>query len=418
MDTTIQTGSDDRLGPASRWQRLRGWLGLERNILVMLAALLILGMGEELWSRYVPLYLEWLGAVAWGLAAYGALKDLLDAVYQYPGGWLADRLGRRIALVVFTLLAVVGYVIYLVSPNWEWVLVGTLFVMAWSSLSLPAIFAIIGDNLPSCKRAIGFGVQSILKRVPIVLAPPLGGLLLTWLGVVEGMRLGLAITIVLALLSIGFVQRFYIEKSPPGDDTARFIDVWRAMDARLKRLLVADCLVRWAEGIPKVFIIVYFLDVLKGDPASFGWLTSLQMLTATVMYLPVAKLSDGLNRKPFVLLTFAFFALFPLALASAVNLFWVVTAFVIAGLREVGEPARKALILDLASASARGRAVGVYYLIRGLAVFPASIVGGWLWSIEPALPFQAAFAFGLLGMGFYALWGPGEAAPEREEQAR
>src|SRR5437867_1598043 len=108
MDTRMQSESEERPDTISRLQRFRGWLGLERNILVMLGALLILGMGEELWSRYVPVYLEWLGAGAWGIAAFGTLKDLSDAVYQYPGGWLADRLGRRLALVLFTLLAIVG----------------------------------------------------------------------------------------------------------------------------------------------------------------------------------------------------------------------------------------------------------------------------------------------------------------------
>jgi hypothetical protein len=64
---------------ATRWQRVRSWLGLERNIVVMLGALLVLGMGEELWLRYVPKYLEVLGAGAWGIAAYGTLSTSIPA---------------------------------------------------------------------------------------------------------------------------------------------------------------------------------------------------------------------------------------------------------------------------------------------------------------------------------------------------
>jgi MFS family permease len=400
--------------PATGLSRWRHWLGLERNILVMLAAIVILGMGEELWMRFVPKYLELLGASAWGIAVYGTLKDLLDAVYQYPGGWLADRLGRRAALVLFTLLAIVGYGFYFFSPNWEWLMVGTLFVAAWSSLTLPAIFAVIGDNLPQTHRAIGFGVQSILKRVPIVLAPSLGGWLIATLGLARGMKVGLGVTMVLALVAIVIVLRYYVEKALPARDTAHFGDIWRSMDAHLKRLLVADCLARWAEGIPKVFIILYVINVLRADAFQFGWLTGVQMLAATLIYIPIAKLSDRMNRKPFVLVTFAFFALFPLALVSAVNFFWVVLAFVIAGLREIGEPARKALIVDLAQEPTRGRAVGMYYLIRGLVVFPASLVGGWLWTINAQLPFYIAFLVGVAGFLAYARWGPN--TNERQKQ--
>src|SRR5688572_4260919 len=91
-----------------RWQCLRHGLGLERNILVVLAVVLVVGLGEELWVRFLPQYLGLLGGV-WAVSAYGTLYSLLDAVYQYPGGWLADRLGRRRALMAFTLAATAGY---------------------------------------------------------------------------------------------------------------------------------------------------------------------------------------------------------------------------------------------------------------------------------------------------------------------
>src|SRR5947209_12478600 len=181
--------------PPTRWHRARDRLGLERNVLVMLGIILLVGLGEELWVRFLPQYLVVLGAGVWGVAAYGVLRDLLDAVYQYPGGWLADHLGRRRALLLFTLLAAGGYGLYLVAPGWEWVLVGTLFVMAWDSLTQPALFAIVGDHLPRERRATGFGVVSILRRIPTMIAPPLGGLLIAGMGLLAGMRLGLAVTI-------------------------------------------------------------------------------------------------------------------------------------------------------------------------------------------------------------------------------
>jgi MFS family permease len=345
------------------------------------------------------------------VAVYGTLKDLLDAVYQYPGGWLADRVGRRLALVTFTALAIVGYVIYAVSPSWPWILVGTLFVMAWSSLTSPVIFAIIGDNLPQSGRGIGFGVQSALKRLPIVIAPPVGGWLVARYGLANGVKLGLLAAVALALLAIAIALRFYRERPVGAHFEADFATIWRDMDARLKRLLLADCLARLGDGVCDVFVVLYVINVLGASALDFGWLTSVQMITSITFYVPAAKLADRLNRKPFVLATFAFFALFPLAVAYAHGLAWLVVAFVLAGLREFGEPARKALIVDLAHASAVGRAVGAYYLVRGLVVFPASLVGGWLWTFGPQVPFIAAATISGLGFLAYARWGPGDAAP-------
>src|SRR3954466_9862242 len=125
---------------ATRWHRIHDRFGLERNILVMLGIILLVGLGEEMWVRFLPQYLVVLGAGTWGVAAYGALRDFLDAIYQYPGGWVADHLGRRRALMLFTLTAALGYGIYLFAPNCQWILVGTVLVMAWDSLTLPALF--------------------------------------------------------------------------------------------------------------------------------------------------------------------------------------------------------------------------------------------------------------------------------------
>lgn len=369
----------------------------------MLASILILGSGEELWIRFVPQYLEFLGASAFVISIYGALKDLLDAIYQYPGGWLADRIGRKYSLILFTVLAAAGYFIYLFSDHWFWILAGTLFVMAWSSLTLPALFAIIGDNLPSEKRALGFGLQSILKRIPIVIAPVIGGWIITTSGIEQGVKIGLIITIALAAFSAFVIHRYYKETGTSGKDDVKIRGIWRELDPGLKKLLVSDILARWAEGIPKVFIVLYVMNVLKQDALTFGWLTGVSTVTAIILYLPVSKISDRYNRRPFILATFLFFALFPLSMTFATGFWSLAIAFIFAGLREFGETSRKAMIVDLSREAARGRAVGVYYLVRGLAVFPASLAGGLLWKMNVNLPFYIAFVVGMAGVLFYSI---------------
>jgi hypothetical protein len=71
---------------------------------------------------------------------------------------------------MFVALASAGYIVYLLSPSWPFVFLGLALVMAWQSMASPAIFAIIGDALPRERRAMGFTLQSILKRVPIAIA--------------------------------------------------------------------------------------------------------------------------------------------------------------------------------------------------------------------------------------------------------
>ncbi|HEV8592316.1 MAG TPA: hypothetical protein VGQ55_09455, partial [Pyrinomonadaceae bacterium] len=78
-------------------ERFTAFFGLERNIVAASAAVFIVGFGEELWKKFIPKYLESLGAGTLAIGWFGTMSDFLDAIYQYPGGWLADKFGRRIA---------------------------------------------------------------------------------------------------------------------------------------------------------------------------------------------------------------------------------------------------------------------------------------------------------------------------------
>jgi MFS family permease len=378
--------------------------GLRRNIVVLSLAIFGVGLGEELWARFLPKYLEALGGSVLAIGAFGTLQDLLEGLYPYPGGVLADRWGRKRALVTFNGLALVGYGLYLVSPHWLFVFVGLAFTMAWSSLALPATFAVIAESLPPERRAMGFTVQSILKRVPIVLAPPLGGLLIGSVGLVAGVRAGLATTLVLGLFSLLAQHRFYAE--PPlvaRPAPISLMHTLRALPVTLKRLLLAESIVRMGQGLAEIFVVLYVTNVLGLSAATFGTLVALRMATSILAYLPAATLADRHGRTPFVLASFMCYALFPFLLVSAQGPVGLVAAFVCAGLREIGEPARKAMIVDLADVAQRGQMVGVYYFTRGLVVMPASLIGGLLWNLTPQTPFFVAAGICLLGVALMVI---------------
>src|SRR2546425_2611310 len=371
------------------------------NILAVSAAVFLLALGENLWKRFLPKYLEALGAPVAAIGLFGSFQDLLDGVYQYPGGWIGDRYGRRRALLLFVTLATIGYALYWVAPSWPFVFVGLLFVMAWSSMASPTLFAVVGDALPKERRALGFTVQSILRRIPIAVAPTLGGLAIAAYGVRGGIHLGLAITVGLAVLTLAAVRRVDI---PVSVDVVpiHIVTVWRSLPTPLRWLLTSDIVIRTCEGLVDVFLVLYAITVIGMSAAAYGVLIGVQMTTAILSYLPVARLADRIGRKPFVIATFVAFAAFPVAVVLAHDFATLVVAFVVGGLREIGEPARKALIVDLVRPSLRARSIGLYYLIRSVTIAPAAVVGGLLWEIAPALPFWVAGGIGLVGVVVFA----------------
>lgn len=181
------------------------------------------------------------------IGLFGTAEDFFDAIYQYPGGWMADRLGRRRAFLVFVVLASAGYIVYLISPSWPFVFLGLGLAMAWQSMASPGIFALIGDALPRERRAMGFTLQSILKRVPIVIAPVAGGVLIGSLGVVGGIHVALLITLGLALVTLILVSKINITVTT--SHTTGIIGVWQTFHTALKRLLISDVIIRTCEGM-------------------------------------------------------------------------------------------------------------------------------------------------------------------------
>jgi MFS family permease len=149
--------------------------------------------------------------------------------------------------------------------------------------------------------------------------------------------------------------------------------------------------------------VLYALNVVGIRAPEFGMLIGVQMATAIIGYLPGAWLARKVGQARMVTATFVAFALFPLAVLSAESLAGLVLAFVVGGLREIGEPARKALIVDLAPAGLRARCIGLYYLVRSLSITPAATVGGLLWDTSPSLPFLLAGACGLAGALVFAV---------------
>ncbi|MFH0766119.1 MAG: MFS transporter [Calditrichota bacterium] len=260
----------------------------------------------------------------------------------------------------------------------------------------------------------------------MALGPLLGGLFIGIWGERDGVRIAFAAALLMAGVALLLQQRL-IESDSPGAQISSLahggvrrnhpFSLLRHMRPEMKRLLVTDILIRFCEHIPYAFVVVWCMKVIAQPTSAlqFGMLTTIEMATAALVYIPVAHLADRSAKKPFVTATFVFFTLFPLALMFSHSLEWLVPAFILRGLKEFGEPTRKALIMDLAPDDYKAGMFGLYYLIRDLFVSMAAIGGAFLWKISPELNFLTAFGFGLIGTLGFAIFGRdiGTSKPDR-----
>ncbi len=394
--------------------RLTTFLGLQKSTVGMLFMVILVGMGERMAERFLPIYLMALGGGPIVIGLLNGLDNLLSALYAFPGGYLSDRLGFKKALLVFNLFAMLGYMLVILIPAWPAVLVGAIFFLSWSAISLPATMSLVARVLPTNKRTMGVSMHSLVRRIPMALGPITGGLFIGFWGEKDGVRLAFVVALILAVVAAVMQQKLIQEDpakktdgKPSHKPEKNPLRLFGEMSPALKRLLVADILVRFCEQIPYAFVIVWSMKIIQSPVTAFqfGILTSIEMATAMLIYIPVAYFADRSTKKPFIVTTFVFFTLFPLSLLYARSFEILVLAFILRGLKEFGEPTRKALIMDLAPEGRKAAMFGLYYLMRDIIVSLAAFGGAFLWLISPQVNFLTAFAFGVIGTVSFALAG-------------
>lgn len=386
--------------------RFADFFGINKNITAMIIMVVLIMLGEKMGERFLPLYILAIGGTNLAVGFLNAMDNLLSALYSFPGGFLSDKIGYKKALMLFTSVAMIGYLIVIIFQSWQAVFIGSVLFISWSAVSLPAIMSLISKAVPSNRRTMGVTVHSLVKRIPMSLGPLLGGTFISIYGTTTGIRISFITAFVLGIVALIAIH-FLMEDKDVNRSANSIKDLagLKSSSPPLWNLLVSDILIRFAEQIPYAFVVVWCVNNLGISAFQFGVLTVVEMITAMLVYIPVAYYADRYFKKPFILITFIFFTIFPLVIYFSRSFPLLIVAFVIRGLKEFGEPTRKALIMDLAPDSAKAETFGTYYLIRDIVVTAAALSSAFLWNISPFTNFITAFICGVIGTIWFAIWG-------------
>ena len=422
---------------------LQRFLALERDVLVLSVAMFCFSLGFQMTSRYVPRYLSVLGAGSVVIGWYGSFGNLVSAVYPYPGGALSDRVGSRRALTIFGALSSLGFLVWMLPafvgdlrlpspfaefavPAWTWVFVGLFLAQAWKSLGLGATFAVVKQSAGRGRMATGFASTETFRRLAFLAGPLLAALVLAvFVEFTEGFAVILGVAFVFGVVATVAQHLLYTEDTSLGksfEGVSSVGDDLRSLPPELRPLLVADSLVRFANGAVYVFLVIVVTELYEvgatvpvvgwtlSPDAYFGALLSVEMVVALLVMAPSARIADSYGLKPVVAVGFAVYAVFPVMLIAVPELVGasalvMLVLFAFSGLRFAGLPAHKALVVGPADEKTGGRVTGAYYLVRNVVVVPSAALGGWLYGISPTLAFASASVVGVVGVVYFVVFG-------------
>ena len=394
------------------FRRMADFFAINKTTGIVLLTILLFGFGEELWSKFIPAYLTAKGQPIMVIGIYALVLNLFEGFCYMGGGYVTHKLGDRGSLIMFSILTLVGYALFVTLGSIPaMVIISVLLIRGWESLSQPVTLTAVGSTTKTEKMGLAFALQSIQKRIPVIIGTAVGGIVLSGYGIISGTMALVWVSFGLGIIAL-MVQWKIMPKSKNTDNPASYWQIWRMIPGTLKNLLLAEIFTRWCLWLVREFIVIYCLYNLNIEPWFFGVLVSIEITTSLITYIPIGKATEKGNLKPYIGLTFIFFAIFPLGFLLAgitKSTVVLVGAFILYGLREIGEPARKRMITNLMPEAVRAKAIGFYWGIRSFAFCTSSIVGALIWmKWGPEVLLVVASVIGFIGAGiFYLMVGSG-----------
>jgi MFS family permease len=391
---------------------------IKGNYLILIISWILMDFAGELPGTYYPDYVIQLGGSATIIGLISLVSMLCLASVQFPGGFLADKYGRRWLVSTLTFGVAFSYVFYAAAPSWHYILIGAA-IQNLSLLYQPALVATMADSLPPEKRGMGFSILNLIMSVSTTPAPIVALFLVSTYGSEIGMRI--AYTIVTIFFIVAAIVRLKLAESMKEtkkvtlhdlfhsypESLRQGIKVWKVVPRSTLFLFFSTIIMRTSFMMAEGLLLVYAFYVLQIggapqpqiyppdlDPALqyarilWGYVMIGLFLSMIAMSFPVGKLLDKAGRKiPLImsgLLVIPSILLF--IFGNYLTLFIAIPIFGLAQL--LGFSAFQALFADLVPQAQRGRATGSIHFFSYTFMALGGLTGGLLYdNISPQVPF-------------------------------
>ncbi|UCE96257.1 MAG: MFS transporter [Candidatus Bathyarchaeota archaeon] len=381
---------------------------LRGNLLTLIVSWMFLYFTFSMVGPFEAPYIEGLGAPPIVIGFIGSIGSAMLSLARIPGAYIADKYGRKQIIVTMTFSIAFSYLLFVFAPDWRFVLFG----MVIANLSLiyqPALQAIHADSIPAEKRGMGFAASNVIPNIPTIFAPALAGFLVETNGLVPGMRIVYTIVffcfIAAALFRLFFLKETIEQpkriklselKGAFSASLDAILDAWKSMSKSLKFLTIAFLVSAFEEPMFRWFTALYVTDVIKVGGLDWGLVNAASIAVAIVFGFPLGKVVDKIARKKAVLLAYCIFIPFSIIFIISTSFIHVLLVFIFFSIGGcLIMPAYQALQADMIPKEKRGRIMGTIGTLNVLATVPASILAGFLYSLNPMYPFAFTIFAGI-----------------------
>ncbi len=377
---------------------------IKGNYAVMVVSWILVDFAVELPATYFSLYVLGLGATETILGVIGLSQFLALASLQFPGGYLADKYGRKWLISTMTFGVAFSFILYGIAPSWPVILLGVILMSIFNSTYQPALNAMISDSLPPEKRGMGFSIVMLIASVSTTPSPAVAGLLRANFDLIPGMRIAYGIVVGLFLIA-AFIRSIFLKETVVASSKPRLneifqsyptalkesFSVWREVPKSMFYLFLAFCIAIFGFSTTFLYTVIYATRVLLIDEVVWAFVTALVPLTTIILAIPVGKLVDKIKRKTPILASILIFGL-SMGIFVNGNLPRVALSLILVGVGQVMLNASfGALQTDLTPKEQRGRVSGFTNFANYIVMASGTLLGGYLYEhVAPQAPFILA----------------------------
>jgi MFS family permease len=375
------------------------------NYAVIVLSWILIDFAFELPATYYALYVLELGATETTIGMIGLALFLAMAIVQFPGGYLADKFGRKWLISSMTFGVAFCYILYAIAPSWHLIFIGAL-LLGLVSIYDPAVNAIVADSLPPEKRGMGFGIVTLIVGTTTTPGPFVAGILYNHFGLVQGMRIGYGIVVVLwltaAILRLRLKETIQNPRKPSLNELLHSypkalkesFGVWKKVPHSMFFLLLALVSFSFGWAAAEPYLVVYAVNELGIAEEAWPLMLTALFVTTIVFAIPAGKVVDKFNRKIPLLASFviAVIAIWLFATGDSLRLLFSLVVFGVTMV--IARTAYSALEADLTPKEQRGKVSGFKNLLIYIAMGVGNLIGGALYEhLSPQLPFFFAMVF-------------------------
>ena len=375
-------------------------------------------LGFGLVMPLLPIYARDFGATGTQLGFLTASFAIARLITTFPGGWLADRAGRKKPIILGLLAYSVVMALYGFSQDANQLIVLRGFQGMASGVVWPVISTMVVDMVPPKDRGKAMGLYEMMHFLGMVIGPGLGGVLAGVFTIAVPFFVCGVLAFFSSILVVFTVQetvttKLSVDDSPTenayfgiNSKTSGRNDIIRAVKELTPYagifvgLCVARFVLAFSNSLMQPVLSVYAYEEIGISEAGVGMLFTVQGIVTLFATIPMGTVADRVGRKPMIVLGKIVHASAAILVIFSGSLLPLLLVMTMRGFgRAASNPSITAMFSGLVPVSKRGRGMGIFNIFQNVGLVVGATAGGFLYEFSSSeAPFIACACVGLIGV--------------------